>query len=122
MTTTIILTKSEIFTIYNQMRAAARREGDTKKVERLNKALGILQTRAYYTDERADYAPSAQYCGCKDWEFRFAHKRAYAGPCKHILAEQMVEAIIARRQEHEISRWFEAQQEAKHVLESSYRI
>jgi hypothetical protein len=39
-----------------------------------------------------------------------------------MLVEQMVEAILTRREEHEITTWFEAQQDAKHSLESSYRI
>ncbi|MEA4812039.1 MAG: SWIM zinc finger family protein [Anaerolineaceae bacterium] len=96
-TTSTKISKSEIFTVYNQMRAFARKHGNIKMIERLNKALGILQSKDYYQAEKALYAPTAHTCGCKDWQFRFAHKRAYTGACKHILAEIMLEQIKLNR-------------------------
>jgi len=93
-------TKSEIFTAYNKAKAAARREGDTKKIQRLNKALGILLSSAYYTGEKADYAPSINSCGCKDFQYRHAARRDYHGVCKHIEAERLLLAIYARRADH----------------------
>ncbi|MBI5955148.1 MAG: hypothetical protein HY865_26120 [Chloroflexi bacterium] len=100
-----LLTKSEIFTVYNQMRAAARREGNTKQIERLNKALGILLSKEYYAGERLAYIPTKDSCGCKDWEFRFSSKRAYTGGCKHMLAEVMMQSALALRAAHEVTVW-----------------
>lgn len=116
-TTTTRPTKSEIFTAYNHMRAEARKAGDLKRIERLNKALGILQSKDYYQAEKAEYSPSTEQCGCKDFEFRFSKRRGYAGPCKHQLAEMMVEVIIENR----VVSYYEARQDAKYTLESEYR-
>lgn len=99
------LTKSEIFTVYNKMRAAARREGNLKLIERLNKAVGILLSKDYYQGERLAYIPTAQSCGCRDWEFRNTAKRAYAGGCKHMLAEVMMQSALALRAAHEVTVW-----------------
>jgi hypothetical protein len=115
-------TKSEIFSVYNHLRAMARKAGDTKMIERLNKALGILQSKNYYQEEKAAYAPTAYDCGCKDWQFRFSHKRAYVGPCKHQLAEMMMLSIIGRREEHEVTTALIEQHENKQLLESEYRL
>jgi hypothetical protein len=84
------LYQSQLFTAYNKARAAARSlAGDPSKLlDRLNKALGILQSAGYYSSqESADYQPSTFGCGCKDWRYRHAAKRQYNGPCKHMLAE-----------------------------------
>lgn len=92
--TTTRYTKSEIFKVYNFYKAVARRmDNAPKAIQRLNKALGILQSNDYYQAEKAAYAPTSHNCSCKDWEFRFAHKRAYTGACKHMLAEIMIENI-----------------------------
>jgi hypothetical protein len=77
---------SQIFKAYNQTKASALRAGDLKRVDRLNKALGILLSSNYYQDQKAAYQPSSTSCTCKDWEFRHASKRQYTGPCKHMLA------------------------------------
>ncbi len=99
------LTKSEIFTAYNKMRAAARRDGNVKQIERLNQALGILLSKEYYSGSRVAYIPTAHSCGCKDWEFRFAAKRAYVGGCKHMLAESMMQSALALRAAHDVTVW-----------------
>lgn len=105
-------TKSESFTIYNQLRAALRRAGNEKAIHRLNKALGILQSKNYYNQaERENYFPTVNSCGCKDWEYRFSNRRKYTGPCKHMLANQMLAMIEARRKEHDIAGWLELQAE-----------
>ncbi len=95
-------TKSEIFVAYNQLKAIAKRDGDTKKIDRLNKALGILMSNNYYADKEA-YSPSIGSCGCKDWEFNYSKKRAYTGPCKHMLAELMIQMILDRREAHNVT-------------------
>lgn len=91
------ITKSELFTAYNKARNAARRAGDLKLIERLNKALGILQSKAYYAGDRVLYIPTLTACGCKDWEYRNAAKRAYTGACKHMLAEILTAEIMQAR-------------------------
>lgn len=114
------ITRSELFRAYNRMRAIVRKSGDVKALERLNKALGILQSKDYYAaGEQALYAPSANSCGCKDWQYRTAKKRATLAPCKHVFAEMLVKMILAEREEYNISEWMH---EARHALESSYRM
>lgn len=100
MTNSTQPTRSEIFTAYNKARAAARKAGDVKKIERLNKALGILLSKSYYTGDKVDYQPTYYSCSCKDWQFRHAARRDYHGPCKHMLAESMLQDIFARRAAH----------------------
>jgi hypothetical protein len=81
---------SQIFKAYNQAKHQARRAGDQKRIDRLNKALGVLLSSNYYQDQKAAYQPSTSDCRCKDWEFRHAAKRQYTGPCKHMLAETIL--------------------------------
>ena len=94
-------TKSEIFTVYNQLRAYARKHPDIIDPARVNRALGILQSKAYYMGEKVFYSPTAGSCGCKDWEFRFARRRNYTGACKHMIAEMLLEDILQLRYDHE---------------------
>lgn len=93
-------TRSEIFTAYNKARAAARCAGDTKRIERLNKALGVLLSASYYTGEKAGYQPTTNSCNCNDMKYRHAARRAYTGVCKHVEAERLLLAIHARRASH----------------------
>lgn len=93
-------TKSEIFTAYNLARHAARKAGDSKRIERLNKALGILLSANYYTGEKAEYQPTTNSCNCNDMKYRHAARRAYTGVCKHVEVERLLLAIHARRASH----------------------
>lgn len=114
------ITRSELFRAYNRMRAIVRKSGDGKALERLNKALGILQSRDYYAaGEQAIYFPTATTCGCKDWQFRTAKKRGTLAPCKHVFAEMLVKMILSERSAFDVSEWM---YEARHALESSYRM
>jgi len=109
----MIITRSDrsaLFTAYNLARAAARKAGDLKKIERLNKALGIMQSKAYYEKERAEYQPTQTTCNCKDWHFNYARKRAYSGPCKHMLSEALALNVQVSRQVYNVTQWTEVQQ------------
>lgn len=94
------LTKSEIFSAYNKARAQARKAGEIKRIERLNKALGILLSKDYYSGEKAGYQPTTHSCGCKDFQYRHAARRDYHGVCKHVEAERLLLAIHAARTDH----------------------
>lgn len=98
------LTRSELFTAYNRLKWAAKRAGNQKLIDRLNKALGILQSKDYYQDEpnhpRTSYQPTTADCGCKDWEWRYSWKRAYIGACKHILSQWLLELGHDYRDQH----------------------
>lgn len=100
------LTRSELFTIYNRLKWAAKRAGNEKLIMRLNSALGILQSNDYYIDEpkhpRTSYLPTTGSCGCKDWEWRFSWKRAYVGACKHMLAEWITVLALDYRESHRL--------------------
>lgn len=102
-TTSAKFTKSEIFSIYNKLKSLARKDGDLKKIDRLNKALGILMSNSYYSGDKKNYSPTSFTCGCKDWEFHHAARRGYTGPCKHMLTETMIEMIMERRETHNVS-------------------
>lgn len=91
------LSKSELFAAFNEARTYARKHHDQVDEQRLNRALGIIQTCEYYTGDRAEYGPTIYSCGCKDWEFHNALRRGYTGPCKHMLAEAII-LEVARRQ------------------------
>lgn len=95
-------TKSEIFKAYNAVKKEikAKSANPDKAIARLNKALGILQSKSYYTGERSEYQPTISGCGCKDWEYRFAAKRGYTGACKHMIAEYMILKIEWQRAEN----------------------
>lgn len=110
------ITKSELMSAYNKARAAFRRAGNVKAIERLNKAFGILQSKAYYNGDRVLYIPTASGCGCKDWEFRLAKNRAYGGPCKHMIAENLTAQIIEARSEN-VTAYFEQLAEARESAE-----
>jgi len=92
-------TKSEIFTAYNKARAAARKAGDAKRIDRLNKALGILLSSNYYTTDKAGYQSTTNSCGCNDMKYRNAACRGYSGVCKHVEAARLLLAIYTRRTE-----------------------
>ena len=83
------MTPSEVFSTYNRIRAKMRRaQIDTA---RLNRALGIVQTKAY----EWKYVTTQQSCDCADMTYR----RPVAG-CKHVLAEQLIAAVEAARTQH----------------------
>lgn len=90
------MNKRKLFIVYNRAVAKAKRlpnnAGD-KIIQRLKLALGILQHHDYYQAEKELYHPNTRSCGCKDWQYRKAHKRAYTGHCKHMIAEVLLERI-----------------------------
>lgn len=70
-------TRSQLFTAYNQTKAAARQAGqDTRRVDR---ALGLAERK----DGSRPYTTSEYACTCPD----FVYRGARAGqPCKHMTA------------------------------------
>jgi hypothetical protein len=86
---------SALFTVYNKLRAEARRNPQTIDMARLNKAFGLLQSVKNWERIQDEYQPTDLECGCKD-EF-YANRRTrlsnrggkYAGPCKHRIAVHM---------------------------------
>ena len=80
------MTPSEIFSTYNRLRTRMRRARiDTA---RLNRALGIVQTKHY----QWKYLTTDKSCDCADMIYR----RPVAG-CKHVLAEQLIANVEAAR-------------------------
>lgn len=78
------MTKSELFSMYNKARAAAKH--GKLEAGRVNRALGILQTKDYISK----YHTTIKSCDCED------HKR-HQVPCKHMVA-LMIERRIAQEQ------------------------
>ena len=92
----IALYQSKLFIVYNRSKAIAKKQQiypADKLINRINKAFTILQTKEYYQDEKQQYQPTAYSCNCKDWEFHLAHKRAYTGPCGHMIAETFIQRM-----------------------------
>lgn len=84
----------KLFIVFNQAKSKARKSTDAGKIiQRLNKALGILQSLDYYRDEKAQYQPTYFSCNCPDWKYHLATRRDYKGHCKHMMAEILIERI-----------------------------
>lgn len=82
-------TRSEIFSVYNLARTAARRgrqpSGLVLEVRRVNRALGLL-----LSGRERPYATTAQSCNCPDAQ--------RGNVCKHRVAAMMAVRIRQRRQ------------------------
>lgn len=88
------MNKRKLFVVFNRAIAKARKAQESAKIiQRLYKALGILQHHDYYVAEKALYHPTTFSCGCDDWKYRNAAKRQYRGFCKHVIAEILLERV-----------------------------
>ena len=84
----------KLFIVYNRAIAKAKRSPDAAKIiQRLHKALGIIQSHNYYIAEKSKYEPTRCTCGCDDWKYHNAAKRQYHGHCKHMMAEILMSRI-----------------------------
>jgi hypothetical protein len=93
----ITLYKQKLFIVFNRARQTCKqqqREDEKQILDRLYKALGILQHHDYYEAEKALYNPNRSTCNCRDWEFHNAARRKYTGPCKHMTAEIFKERMM----------------------------
>lgn len=93
----ITLEKQKMFIVFNRARTTCKqqqRPDEEQILDRLYKALGILQHHDYYEAEKAQYSPTRSSCNCKDWEFHLAARRKYTGPCKHMTAEILKERMM----------------------------
>lgn len=91
------LYKSKLFIVYNRSMNVAKHQNiypADKLINRIKKAFSILQSIDYYKNEKAEYQSTAHSCNCKDWEFHLAHKRAYTGPCGHMIAETLYQRML----------------------------
>lgn len=90
-------TAGERFWAMNKLKSVYKDE--PKALQRIGKAMGILQSN--YTEQKLmnDYGTTPDWCFCKDWEFRMAKNRAYTGICKHMFACVMLEMIWGHRKE-----------------------
>lgn len=90
--------KSILFTLYNRLKKLNKAE--PKAVMRLNKALGICQrglNRYLIEHDHTvyfDHETHSMVCTCEDFKFRNSTKRAYQGPCKHLIASKMAMHIL----------------------------
>ena len=75
------MTKNELFSIYNQARVAAR--NGKISLLRINRALGILQSRDGGKAKFTEYHTTTHYCRCMD------NSKNPSGICKHRLAKMM---------------------------------
>jgi len=78
------MTKSEIFSMYNKARAAAKK--GKLDAGRVNRALGVLQSK-----QSRGYQTTIKSCNCED------HKRHPQVACKHMVAK-MIETRIEQKQ------------------------
>ena len=88
------MNKRKLFIVFNRAIAKARKSTDAIKIiQRLYKALGIIQHHDYYVAEKVKYQPTYYSCNCDDWKYHLAAKRQYKGHCKHMMAEILLERI-----------------------------
>lgn len=88
------LYQQKLFIVFNQAKAKAKKSTDASKImQRLNKALGILQSKEYYVAEKAKYQPTYFTCNCDDWKYHNAARRGYTGHCKHMMSVILMERI-----------------------------
>lgn len=98
------LDKRRIFIKFNKSRQAIKNHptmSDNFKrhmMDRLYKALGILQHHDYFVAEREQYQPDRWHCNCPDQKYWNSRKRDYTGPCKHRLAIAMLEIKLEYKQ------------------------
>ncbi len=90
---TINVRNGKLLARYNQLKGVAIRFPHLVDLARLNKALGIAMSNNYFVGDKAEYHPTTCTCGCADYTYSHAPRRQYAGPSKHILAEQLIEAV-----------------------------
>jgi len=89
------LTKSEIFRWYNKAKAFARKNPHLVDPKRVDRALGILQTKGDYF-EIHPWSASGTRCDCPDSLYRRV-------VCKHSIALLIESQILQERREHEIT-------------------
>lgn len=84
--------KAKLFGYFNKAKASNR--GNQKAVQRINKALGICQHGLdRYMAENGHMLTLLDGelgCTCEDYTYRNSAKRAYTGPCKHMLAFKLM--------------------------------
>lgn len=83
------MSKSSIFTAYNQGKAVARRSPKVVDMSRLNRALGIAMSVKAQAEDAA-YHATETHCDCPDWTYRLSARRNYTGPCKHMIAARLM--------------------------------
>ena len=90
----ITIYQQKLFIVFNQAKSKAKKSTDASKImQRLNKALGILQSLDYYNGEKAKYQPTFSTCNCDDWKYHNSVKRGYTGHCKHMMSVILMERI-----------------------------
>ena len=89
------LTKSEIFRWYNKAKAFARKNPQLVDPKRVDRALGILQTKGNYF-EAHPWNASVTHCDCPDTLYRRV-------VCKHSVAMMILSRILQERWDHEIT-------------------
>ena len=103
-TTTNTFTKSELMTAYNQICAISRKANNYLDRGRINKAFGILQSKAGLQRMIEEYGSTRDTCSCKDQMYFYAKHRKdskgnhYTGPCKHSIAIMILEQIMLNRE------------------------
>lgn len=85
------LYQQKLFIVFNQAKSKAK--SNPKIIQRLNKALGILQSKEYYVAEKEQYQPTYYSCNCKDWQYHNRANRDYKGHCKHMISVVLMERI-----------------------------
>ena len=96
--------KQIVFTKFNKSRAAIKSHptmSDNHKhhmLDRLYKALGILQHHDYFVAEKEKYQPDRYHCNCNDQKYFYSRKRDYRGPCKHRMSIAVMEVKLEYRQ------------------------
>lgn len=84
--------RSKVFTRYNKLRKVFRDSG--WPMAYLNRALGLALSAERFTKKLLEYNTGRHTCDCKDWEFHYRKVRRYTGPCKHMIALDIVPGAV----------------------------
>jgi hypothetical protein len=93
----LFLSRTEIQVVVNRMRGFAREHPDLIDPVRVEKAAQLLRSESYFAFTRELFFPTPKSCGCQDARYFDSPKRKYTGPCKHQIAEMLIDDILAMR-------------------------
>ncbi len=90
--------RSRAWSLYNRLRKYARVHPVLIDINRLNRAIGIVNSTRLMAEDEFMYSATSEECSCPDMQYRLSQRRKgangerYTGVCKHVLAHRLLEA------------------------------
>lgn len=89
--------KARAWRMYNFFRKYARVHPVVIDINRLNRAIGIINSPRLMAEDEFMYSATSDDCECPDMQYYNSRRRKatngeqYSGPCKHVLAHRLME-------------------------------